>query len=137
VKVKEKSEVNTTCYHCGEDVVEHHYHIEDKEFCCKGCQTVYEIINKSDLCSYYDLEHNPGINQKQEVRKGKFDFLDDNQIIKKLTHFQDDTHQHVIFYLPQMHCASCIWILEHLDKIDSGIIKSQVNFVKKEVTSYL
>lgn len=134
MKVKEKSEVNTICYHCGEDVVERHYHIEDKEFCCKGCQTVYEIINKSDLCSYYDLEHSPGINQKQEVRKGKFDFLDDAQIIKKLTHFQDNTHQHVIFYLPQMHCASCIWILEHLDKIDSGIIKSQVNFVKKEVT---
>ncbi len=134
MKVIEKSETKTTCYHCGEDVVEHHYHIEDKEFCCRGCQTVYEIINKSDLCSYYDLEHNPGINQKQEVRKGKFDFLDDAQIIKKLTHFQDDTHQHVIFYLPQMHCASCIWILEHLDKIDSGIIKSQVNFVKKEVT---
>jgi len=134
VKVIEKSETKTTCYHCGEDVIEHHYHIEDKEFCCRGCQTVYEIINKSDLCSYYDLEHNPGINQKQEVRKGKFDFLDDVQIIQKLTHFQDDTHQHVIFYLPQMHCASCIWILEHLDKIDSGIIKSQVNFVKKEVT---
>lgn len=134
MKVIDKSEVKMTCYHCGEDVAEHHYHIEDKEFCCRGCQTVYEIINKSNLCSYYDLEHNPGINQKQEVRKGKFDFLDDAQIIKKLTHFQDDTHQHVIFYLPQMHCASCIWILEHLYKIDSGIIKSQVNFVKKEVT---
>lgn len=134
MKVTDKSVVKTTCYHCGEDVVEHYYHIEDKEFCCRGCQTVYEIINKSDLCSYYDLEHNPGINQKQGVRKGKFDFLDDSQIIKKLTHFQDDTHQHVIFYLPQMHCASCIWILEHLNKIDSGIIKSQVNFVKKEVT---
>ena len=134
MKVKEKSEVKTTCYHCGEDVVEHQYHIDDKEFCCRGCQTVYEIINKSDLCSYYDLENNPGINQKQEIRKGKFDFLDDAQIVKKLTHFQDESHQHVIFYLPQMHCASCIWILEHLNKIDTGIIKSQVNFVKKEVT---
>lgn len=134
MKVIDKTEVKTTCYHCGEDVNDKHYHIEDKEFCCRGCQTVYEIINKSDLCSYYDLEHNPGITQKNEVRKGKFDFLDDAQIIKKLTHFQDDTHQHVIFYLPQMHCASCIWILEHLNKIDSGIIKSQVNFVKKEVT---
>jgi P-type Cu+ transporter len=134
VKVAEKKETKTTCYHCGEDVIDHHYHIEEKEFCCRGCQTVFEIINKSDLCSYYELEHNPGINQKQEVRKGKFDFLDDNQIIKKLTHFQDETQQHVIFYLPQMHCASCIWILENLNKIDSGIIKSQVNFVKKEVT---
>ena len=134
MKTIEKPKLKTTCYHCGEDVVDKHYHIEEKEFCCRGCQTVYEIINKSDLCSYYDLEHNPGITQKNEVRKGKFDFLDDAQIIKKLTHFQDDTHQHVIFYLPQMHCASCIWILEHLNKIDSGIIKSQVNFVKKEVT---
>lgn len=134
MKVKNISEVKSTCYHCGEDVVDHHYHVEDKEFCCRGCQTVYEIINKSDLCSYYDLEHNPGITQKHEVRKGKFDFLDDTQIIKKLTHFQDDLHQHVVFYLPQMHCASCIWILEHLNKINSGVIKSQVNFVKKEVT---
>lgn len=134
MKVTDNLEVKTTCYHCGEDIIDPIYHFNDKEFCCRGCQTVYEIINKSDLCSYYDLEHNPGINQKKEVRKGKFDFLDDAQITKKLIHFRDDVHQHVIFYLPQMHCASCIWILEHLNKINPGIIKSQVNFVKKEVT---
>ena len=123
-----------TCYHCGEYAGESMFQIEDKSFCCRGCQTVYEIINKSDLCSYYDIENKPGINQKHEIRKGKFEFLGDESIVKKLTHFQDDTHHHVIFYLPQMHCASCIWILEHLNKIDNGIIKSQVNFIKKEVT---
>jgi len=122
------------CYHCGEDASKTNFHIEEKFFCCRGCQTVFEIINKNDLCSYYDIENRPGINQKQEIRKGKYDFLDDENVIKKLTHFQDDNHQHVIFYLPQMHCASCIWILEQLNKIDLGIIKSQVNFIKKEVT---
>jgi Cu+-exporting ATPase len=134
VNTKSQSPESTTCYHCGEDVNDSNFQIEDKSFCCRGCQTVYEIINKSDLCSYYDIENKPGINQKQEIRKGKYDFLDDELIIKKLTHFQDDNHQHVVFYLPQMHCASCIWILEHLNKIDGGIIKSQVNFIKKEVT---
>ena len=134
MKVIEKTPVTSKCYHCGEDVENRNFHIEEKDFCCRGCQTVFEIINKSDLCSYYDIESRPGINQKQEIRKGKYDFLDDEKIIKKLTHFQNDTHQHVIFYLPQMHCASCIWILEHLNKLDSGIIKSQVNFIKKEVT---
>ncbi|MBI3519169.1 MAG: heavy metal translocating P-type ATPase metal-binding domain-containing protein [Bacteroidetes bacterium] len=124
----------TLCYHCGEDCDHNVIVSQDKHFCCQGCKTVYEIINKNDLCSYYDMEQAPGINQKHRIREGKFDFLDDTQIIKKLTHFQDDTHQHVIFYLPQMHCASCIWILEHLNKINPGIIKSQVNFVKKEVT---
>lgn len=123
-----------TCYHCGECAGESTVKIDDKPFCCRGCQTVYEIINSNDLCTYYDIEKKPGINQKQEIRKGKYDFLDDETIINKLTHFQDETHQHVIFYLPQMHCASCIWILEQLNKIDDGIIKSQVNFIKKEVT---
>ncbi len=134
MEVLEKTIEKETCYHCGEDTSNTNFHIQEKSFCCRGCQTVFEIINKSDLCSYYDIESKPGINQKQEIRKGKYDFLDDEKIIKKLTHFQDETHQHVIFYLPQMHCASCIWILEHLNKLDSGIIKSQVNFIKKEVT---
>ena len=132
--VKDKILSQTTCFHCGEDLNGTSFHIAEKQFCCKGCQTVFEIINKNDLCSYYDFEANPGINQKQEIRKGKFDFLSDESIIAKLIHFKDDIHQHVTFYLPQMHCSSCIWILEHLPKLDAGIIKSQVNFVKKEVT---
>src|SRR3954468_18788092 len=31
-----------------------------------------------------------------------------------------------------MHCSSCIWLLEHLNKINSGVIRSQVNFLKRE-----
>lgn len=124
----------TLCYHCGEDCEDPAIISNDKHFCCQGCKTVYEIINKNNLCSYYDLESNPGINQKQTVRPGKFDFLDDEKIIDKLVHFRDQSQQHVIFYLPQMHCSSCIWLLEHLDKINPGVIKSQVNFIKKEVT---
>ncbi len=134
MKVLEKSKVRSTCFHCGEDVVAEDLVIDNKLFCCSGCKTVYEIINKSDLCQYYDITNYPGINQKTKVREGKFDFLDDEKIIDKLIHFKDESQQHVIFYLPQMHCSSCIWILEHLNKIDKGIIKSQVNFIKKEVT---
>ncbi len=128
------TETKTTCFHCGEDVITQDIISDNKHFCCSGCKTVYEIINKSDLCQYYDIESNPGINQKTKVREGKFDFLDDEQIKNKLIHFKNESQHHVIFYLPQMHCSSCIWILEHLNKIDSGILKSQVNFIKKEVT---
>jgi Cu+-exporting ATPase len=134
VKVKGHIETKTACYHCGEAIENPNHHLEEKYFCCKGCQTVYEIINKSDLCLYYDFESSPGITQKTYVREGKFDFLDDAKITEKLTHYKDDVHQLVIFYLPQMHCSSCIWILENLRNIDSGVIKSQVNFIKREVT---
>lgn len=134
MSVLKSSAEKTCCYHCGENCNEEQITLAEKNFCCVGCKTVYEIINKNELCEYYDLTNNPGINQKRKIRAGKFDFLDDEKIINKLIHFKDETHQHVTFYLPQMHCSSCIWILEHLYKINIGIIKSQVNFLKKEVT---
>ena len=123
-----------TCFHCGEDVTSEDIISNEKHFCCTGCKTVYEIINKNQLCEYYEMDAAPGVNQHTKVREGKFDFLDDAQITDKLVHFKDSTHYHVNFYLPQMHCSSCIWILEHLHKMDAGITKSQVNFIKKEVT---
>lgn len=123
-----------TCFHCGEDVITEGITSNDKHFCCTGCKTVYELINNNQMCEYYDLSASPGINQQTKVREGKFDFLDDKPIMDKLVHFKDQTHSHVIFYLPQMHCMSCIWIVEHLHKLNSGISSSTVNFIKKEVT---
>ncbi len=35
--------------------------------------------------------------------------------------------------MPQVHCSSCIYLLENLHRIEEGIIQSTVNFYKKEV----
>jgi P-type Cu+ transporter len=131
--IGEQKDTTTKCYHCGEDCPETNIHLSEKNFCCLGCKTVFEIINKVELCDYYDLNTNPGIKQINITRKDKFAFLDDPQVVSKLVHFKDAMQSHVNFYLPQMHCSSCIWLLEHLSKTDSGIIKSQVNFLKKEI----
>ena len=120
-----------TCYHCGEDCADDDIHIQDKHFCCTGCKTVYEILNQNNLCEYYDITKNPGIAQKTKIREGKFAFLDDKSVEAKLVHFSDEKQKHIVFYLPQMHCSSCIWLLEHLNKLEPGIVKSQVNFLKK------
>lgn len=32
-----------------------------------------------------------------------------------------------------MHCSSCIWLLENLNKLNPNIIHSSVNFVRKEL----
>lgn len=122
------------CYHCGEACDTETIHIAEKHFCCQGCKTVYEILNKVELCDYYSLEKNPGLSQKIQIRPDKFAFLDDNALQQKLIHYKNSTQSHVTLYLPQMHCSSCIWLLEHLGKLDQYIIRSQVNFLKKEVT---
>lgn len=122
------------CYHCGEDCSDTQIHKEEKIFCCEGCKMVYEILDENGLCSYYDISDNPGLAQKIKVREGKFAFLDNTGIAEKLVHFSDGSQKHLIFYLPQMHCSSCIWLLEKLPKLNRGVISSQVNFMKKEVT---
>lgn len=120
------------CYHCGEACNHDKIYIEDKFFCCDGCKMVYEILNQNSLCTYYDLNDHPGLTQKIHIRKDKFSFLDDEKIAAQLIQFTDNKQTHITFYLPQMHCSSCLWLLENLNRINKGVISSRVNFAKKE-----
>lgn len=94
---------------------------------------VYHILNQSDLCEYYSLNENPGISQRIKVRTDKFAFLDDEKIQSQLISFRDEKQVHVTFYLPQMHCSSCLYLLENLHRLNEGVVSSKVNFTRKEV----
>jgi len=127
--------VNTsTCTHCGEDCTTHKLLLQDKTFCCEGCKMVYQLINNTGLCNYYELNNKPGINQRAKVRKNKFAFLEDKTIQQKLISFSNESQIHVSFYLPQIHCSSCLYLLENLHKLNKEIVSSSVNFTKKEVS---
>ncbi len=121
------------CFHCGEDCKIGKYVLQEKVFCCDGCKLVYEILNENNLCTYYDLNTKPGVSQKNQIRQNKFAFLDDENVQSKLIQFTDGLQTHVTFYLPQMHCSSCLWLLENIHKVQNGIVDSKVNFIKKEV----
>ena len=123
----------TTCYHCGEDCGKHPVVLHEKSFCCQGCLMVYEILSKNNLCNYYDLAKNPGSVQRFTIRKDKFLFLDDERISRSLITFSNQSQTHVTFYLPQVHCSSCLWLLENLHRINEHVISSKVNFGRKEV----
>jgi Cu+-exporting ATPase len=123
----------TLCYHCGDSCTSKDIIFDEKSFCCAGCKTVYSILQQNNMCAYYDYNETPGISQKQEIREGKFDFLDNKEIISKLIQFTDGKTTNILFYIPQMHCSSCIWILEKLYSFDAGIVNNKVNFNKKEL----
>jgi P-type Cu+ transporter len=123
-----------TCFHCGQDCPDNTVQMADKYFCCEGCRMVYGILQQHQLCDYYTLNNNPGFTQKIPVRKDKFNYLDDPAIKEKLIAFTDGRQTHVIFYLPQIHCSSCLWLLENLHKLSPGITDSRVHFSKKEIT---
>jgi P-type Cu+ transporter len=120
------------CDHCGEICTDTTVTLNNKQFCCQGCKLVYEILNENDLCEYYNLNEKPGSAQRIPVRKDKFAFLDDEKIQQQLLQFKDDNQTHVSFYIPYIHCSSCLWLLENLHRLDPGVQKVTVNFTKKE-----
>jgi len=117
------------CYHCGADCDKKSPIFNEKKFCCNGCKTVYEILNVNELTCYYELESTPGI-IPAEI-KGKYNYLENEDIIVSLLEFTDGETSVVEFYIPSIHCSSCIWVLENLSKLNEGVSISMVNFPNK------
>jgi Cu+-exporting ATPase len=95
---------------------------------------VYQLLDNSGLCNYYRLNTHPGISRRVPVRKDKFAFLDDAKVSNGLIAFQNDTETHVTFYLPQIHCSSCLYLLEHLHRLEDGVLSARVDFAAKQVS---
>ena len=62
------------CFHCSQRIEEEVIRFDEKDFCCQGCKTVYEILNINDLKDYYDLNRNAGVRPDAKSNH-QFDFL--------------------------------------------------------------
>lgn len=122
------------CVHCGADCGKNPVIWNGMPFCCNGCKTVYQLLNENKLYNYYDLEDTPGIKLETTTEFGnKYAFLDNDEVKEKLILFREGGLSKVKFYIPVIHCASCIWLLENLHTLNKAIKHSFVNFTKKEV----
>ncbi len=118
------------CYHCGESCGNQSQSYDGKDFCCTGCKTVYQIFRDHKLDYYYEIQEGAG--RTPVPAEGKYDFLDDPEIVGRLLDFQDGTHQVINLSIPHIHCSSCIWVLENLHKLHPGVISSQVDFPRRQ-----
>jgi Cu+-exporting ATPase len=94
---------------------------------------VFQLLDENGLCQYYDLTDMPGFSAKGHFVSEKYNYLDNTAIQDQLIQFRVGDQAHVVFYLPQIHCVSCVWLLENLHKINPGVIQSQTHFEKKEI----
>ncbi|MBO0342491.1 MAG: heavy metal translocating P-type ATPase [Allomuricauda sp.] len=122
---------DSTCYHCGDECGKSSVKFDDKDFCCNGCKTVYEIFTSNGLSTFYEIEGKAGTTPN-EIRQ-KYDFLDNQEIVQQLVEFNEEGVQVVGLSIPTIHCSSCIWVLENLNKLHSAITFSQVDFPKKTI----
>lgn len=124
--------VSDYCFHCGQDVEKERILFDQKNFCCNGCKSVYEILNINNLSNFYELNKKAGIRPNDE-NSSQFDYLDAPDIFNKLTDFSEGKTSLITFKIPVIHCSSCIWLLESLHTLNENIKYSQVNFTRKTI----
>lgn len=123
------------CIHCGNSCGKSPILFEGNPFCCQGCSSVYQLLNTSELKQYYQIDRMPGIRIDEATRPtdDTYAFLDLEQFKNKVLSFSEGGISKVSFFIPEIHCASCIWLLENLHSLNPGVIQSFVNFPKKEL----
>ena len=120
------------CFHCGDEIVTKIVY-KDKNFCCDGCKGVYQIINNAGLDEFYQV-NNTTEAVGTKVGTSYLDSLLDEKIANSLLSYKNNKYAIVSFVLPDVHCASCVWLLERLNKLNPNIIHSEIQFLKKRVT---
>lgn len=120
-----------SCYHCGDDCLTETYILDDKHFCCHGCKSVYQLLSESQLCNYYTYNDHPGATRARIDRR--FDYLSEPSIVSQLIDYTDQQVTMVTFYIPHIHCSSCLWLLEKLNKINPAVHYCRVDFLKKQL----
>jgi len=123
---------HTSCSHCGEPA-EFNTNSE-LSFCCQGCETVYHLLADNNLHTYYDLDSTPGTTIKQSIERKRFDYLIDKDVQEKLIDFKNAEVASASFNIPNIHCTSCVWLLENLQNLNDGILQGTVNFLKRRLT---
>ncbi len=125
----------THCFHCHSLLPKKPLEKDEHLFCCKGCVSVYTIIKESGLESIYTNKLMGNFSRPAEnYETNEFDFLEIPAVQEKIISFKEGNICKVVLYAPDIHCASCIWLLEHLPKLHSGVIQSQVNFHAKKIS---
>ena len=98
------------CRHCGDPCGAGAVRSTDGDFCCRGCESVFTVLQRAGLGGFYACEINPGTSQKQAERRDarRFAALDDPAIAARLIAFNNGTVARVSFPVPAIHCSSCV-----------------------------
>jgi len=119
------------CAHCG--AASATLTVFNRKFCCDGCARVYEILRSQNLLEYYDFaEAKPS--SLKNAAPSDFCYTDGDWFKKTFTATLSGNRYSMQLKLPAIHCAACVWLLEKLPEMLSGVLGARINYLRKELT---
>ena len=86
----------------------------ETQFCCAGCEAVWQILHECNLEEYYRLRDLYSDNRRGPARvSGKsFEYLDDPEYLRRFSEARTEGLVRVELYLEGVHCVACSWLVE-------------------------
>ncbi|KUJ73856.1 ATPase P [Thiomicrospira sp. XS5] len=129
--------MSQVCYHCGQGIEQGALVLKsikgvEREFCCHGCAGVCDAIYEAGLDSFYRRTPEGELLSPPPPPNKDAEFFDYDEVQSQFV--SDLTQQREITLISEaIHCAACIWLIEHtLAKLD-GVQMAKVNFTNKQI----
>ncbi|MGH7696816.1 MAG: heavy metal translocating P-type ATPase, partial [Gemmatimonadaceae bacterium] len=115
-----------TCAHCALPVptalvAEGHA----AQFCCGGCRAAFDVLHQAGLARYYELRQQRG----RAVRRSGRSYEEfahpafERQYVRELP----GGLRQVELYLEGVHCAACVWLVERVPLVLSGVVRAELD----------
>lgn len=124
------------CRHCGESMSSPR--LQRRGFCCHGCEAAFALISSLGLDSFYQLRDRvgggDGGKSSVETTDLRFGYLDDTEFHARYVEPQANGLGRIVFAVPAIQCAACVWLLERLPEVVPDIAQVRVDIVRGRAT---
>ncbi|MCW8890736.1 MAG: heavy metal translocating P-type ATPase metal-binding domain-containing protein, partial [Sedimenticola sp.] len=125
------------CYHCslpidGAEEVTSQIKGQPQSFCCNGCKSVCEAIYAAGLEGFYKRMYDgtplaPPPELPKELALYDLDEVQE-EFVSALSETRD-----IHLLVEGIHCAACVWLIEHSLQTLPGIIEARVNLTGRRL----
>jgi cation transport ATPase len=115
------------CLHCGSAVPAR----RTGDFCCDGCEMVHEFLIRNGQSEFYKITNDVPLKPVDaKLYDRDFQSLD---LAENLSALSPDGHR-IEFYVEDLSCTACVWILDRLETVSKDVAWSRVNINRSVVT---
>ena len=125
------------CFHCQlplpeKDVIQATIKEQDHLFCCNGCKSVCETIFQSGLEGFYKRTPENGVLAPPPELPKDFTLYDLDAVQEEYIHELGESRE-INLLVEGIHCAACVWLIEHTLKTMPGVGSAAVNLSGKRL----
>jgi len=126
-----ENDAATACAHCGLPVPMGMIDLGAREqFCCSGCRAVRATIEACGLGQYYGFRTDQAAAPARPTGRAYLEFDDRaflDQHAPSVVAPVATTVRTIELVLEGVHCTACVWLLEKLPRVVSGVIEARLD----------